>query len=85
MPRPVRIGSDFAAGVIDFAVALGASPERLREAAEIDLSDLADPNRMIELEAIGVLMSAAAHDLADDAFGLHFGAQLEIGAMGSWA
>jgi AraC-like DNA-binding protein len=59
--------------------ARGARVERVLAAADLGTADLADPDRMVDLTRVLRLLAAAARETGDDAFGLHFGLEWDLG------
>lgn len=59
--------------------AQGARAERVLDAAGLAATDLAEPDRMLDLAQIMRLSAAAAHETGDDAFGLRFGLGWDLG------
>ncbi len=77
----MRAGST--TGLLDAVTAGGGRAERVLAAAGLTLADLADPDRMLAAERLLVLFDAAADELGDDAFGLHFAETYDFGALGA--
>jgi AraC-like DNA-binding protein len=78
-PRLTRIRSGAALGVLDAVRAGGGSPERVLTAAGLSEADLAEPDRMVDLEAILRLQASAAREVGDESFGLHLGLGWDLG------
>ena len=74
-----RIRAGSALGVLEAVGARGASVERVLAAADLGAADLADPDRMLDLTRVLRLLAAAAREMGDDAFGLHFGLEWDLG------
>ena len=77
----IRIGA--ATGLLDVVAAGGGDVARVLAATGLAESDFADPERMIASERLLALFAAAASELGDDDFGLHFGATADFGAIGA--
>jgi AraC-like DNA-binding protein len=54
----------------------------VRAAAGLREGDLLDPERMLELDPVAAILVSAAEELEDPAFGLHLGANFDLGALG---
>lgn len=77
----IRIGA--AAGLLDAVAGGGGEVGRVLAAAGLAEGAFADPDRMIASEQLLALFEAAAAELDDDAFGLHFGKTSDFGAIGA--
>jgi hypothetical protein len=69
--------------VLAAVVAAGGSPERVLAAAGLTAEDLADVDRLIDVERVTGLFEAAARETGDDCFGLHLGETYEFTALGA--
>lgn len=78
-----RIRAGAAAGLLDAVAAGGGRSERVLAAAGLALDDLDDPERMLPEDRVVALFDAAAEDLGDDAFGLHFAETYDFAALGT--
>jgi AraC-like DNA-binding protein len=78
-----RIRAGAAAGLLDAVAAGGGRTERVLAAAGLSVDDLADAERMLPGERMIALFDAAADDLGDDAFGLHFAETYDFAALGT--
>jgi AraC-like DNA-binding protein len=74
-----RIRAGAALGILEGVSARAASPERVLAAAGLTAPELADPDRMLELERVLRLTEAAARETGDDTFGLHQGLGWDLG------
>jgi AraC-like DNA-binding protein len=72
-----------AAGVLAAVAAGGGSPERVLAAAGLGADDLADADRLIEVDRVAALFEAAARETGDDCFGLHLGETYDFSAIGA--
>lgn len=72
-----------ATGLLEAVTAGGGRVERVLAAAGLSFDDLADPERMLPAERVVALFDAAADDLGDDAFGLHFAERYDFAALGT--
>jgi AraC-like DNA-binding protein len=77
----IRIGA--ATGVLERVGAGGGDVGRVLAAAGLSESDFSDPDRMIASDQLLGLFDAAATELADADFGLHFGETTDFGAIGA--
>src|SRR5689334_10320891 len=71
-----------AAGVLDAVAGRGGSPGRVLEAAGLTAADLADADRLLEVEQVMDLFEAAARETGDDCFGLHIGTRYAFASVG---
>ena len=71
-----------AAGVLDAVAERGGSPDRVLEAAGLTAADLADADRLLEVEQMMDLFEAAARETGDDCFGLHIGTTYAFASVG---
>ena len=78
-----RMRAGAATGLLEAVAAGGGRTERVLAAAGLGPDDLADPERMLPAERIVALFDAAAEDLGDDAFGLHFAETYDFAALGT--
>lgn len=78
-----RVRAAGAHGVLEAVAAAGGNPERALEAAGLRASDLADPDRFVDLEKVATLFAAAAKESGDDGFGLHVGCAYDLLALGA--
>jgi AraC-like DNA-binding protein len=78
-----RIRAGTAAGLLDAVTVGGGRAERVLAAAGLSVDDLADPERMLPGARVIALFDAAAEDLGDDAFGLHFAETYDFAALGT--
>jgi AraC-like DNA-binding protein len=74
-----RIRAGAALGMLDFLRASGGRPEPVLAAAGLTESDLADPDRMLQLEGVLRLAAAVAEAVDDAHFGLHYGLGWDLG------
>jgi len=74
-----------AAGVLDAVTAQGGSTARVLASVGLDPGDLADPDRLLDVEQVVGLFEAAARETGDDCFGLHLGMTYEFGSLGPLA
>lgn len=70
---PGTVAGSYLAGVLDFAIACGASRTDLLRAIEVTDADLAAPDRRLPLDRLHRLFQQAAQLLNQPAFALHFG------------
>ena len=70
------------AAVLQFVAGAGGHPARVRATAGIRPGDLVDPDRLVDLSRVAAVLSAAADELHDPAFGLHLGANFELESLG---
>lgn len=78
-----RVRAAGAHGVLEAVAAAGGSPERALAAAGLRASDLADPDRFVDLTKLASLFTEAAREAGDDGFGLHVGCAFDPGALGA--
>jgi AraC-like DNA-binding protein len=74
-----------AAGVLDAVAARGGVPGRVLAAAGLTADDLADGDRLLDLDRMMALYEAAARETGDDAFGLHLGTTYDFASIGPLA
>ena len=77
--RVTRIRAGSALGVLEAVSARGVGIDRVLVAADLAPAELSDPDRMVDLTRIMRLLEAAARETGDDAFGLHFGRDWDLG------
>ena len=77
-----RIRAGLVTAVLQFVAGSGGDPARVRAAAGLRDGDLLDPDRMLELDRLAATVAGAADELGDPAFGLHLGANFDLGALG---
>jgi AraC-like DNA-binding protein len=78
--KQMRAGG--AAGVLDAVAARGGAPERVLAAAGLTSDDLADSDRLLDLDRVMTLYEAAARESGDDSFGLHLGTTYAFASVG---
>jgi len=76
-----KVRAEAPAGYLQLVAALGASPERILAAAGVT-ADLADPERLVEIETVMRIAEAAARELGDECLGLHTGGRVDLGVFG---
>lgn len=81
--KKMRAGG--AAGVLDAVAAQRGSPARVLAAAGLAAEEVADTNRLLEVEQVMRLFEAAAHETGDDCFGLHLGTTYAFASVGPLA
>jgi AraC-like DNA-binding protein len=81
--KKMRAGG--AAGVLEAVAAQGGSTARVLAAVGLTSVDLADPDRLIEVEQVMMLFEAAARETGDDRFGLHLGTTYAFASIGPLA
>jgi AraC-like DNA-binding protein len=81
--KKMRAGG--AAGLLDAVVAQGGSPARVLAAADLTAADLADGDRLLDVEQVVTLFDAAARETGDDCFGLHLGTTYAFASVGPLA
>ncbi|HEU4431133.1 MAG TPA: AraC family transcriptional regulator [Myxococcota bacterium] len=69
-------------GLAAFVEASGGSFARVLAEAGVEARELADPERWMPVRRAAALLNAAARELRDDAFGLHYGLRREASAVG---
>ena len=77
-----RVRAGLVTAVLQFVAGAGGDPARVRAAAGLREGDLLDPERMLELDPVAAILVSAAEELEDPAFGLHLGANFDLGALG---
>jgi len=81
--KKMRAGG--AAGVLEAVAAQGGSPAGVLAAVGLTSVDLADPDRLLEVEQVMMLFEAAARATGDDRFGLHLGTTYAFASIGPLA
>ena len=81
--KGMRVGG--AAGVLDAVTAHGGSAARVLAAVGLAPDDLADADRLLDVDRIMALFEAAAREIGDDAFGLHLGTTYDFASIGPLA
>ncbi|MEM8564217.1 MAG: AraC family transcriptional regulator ligand-binding domain-containing protein [Pseudomonadota bacterium] len=78
--------STVSAGVVttmlQFIAGAGVDSARVRQAAGLRSSDLMDPDRPLDINALAAVFASAATDLDDSGFILHLCSQLDLEALG---
>ena len=74
-----------AAGVLDAVAARGGSPARVLATVGLTAEDLADLDRLLDVEQVMTLFDAAARETGDDCFGLHLGTTYDFASIGPLA
>jgi len=77
----IRAGA--ATGVLEAVASRGGSPQKVLGLARLRAADLADPDRMVELERLNALYEAAALETYDAAFGLHLCLSWDLSRLGT--
>lgn len=77
-----KLRAGLVTAVLQFVAGSGGEPARVRAAAGLREGDLLDPERLLELDRLAAVLAAAADELADDAFGLHLGANFDLEGLG---
>jgi AraC-like DNA-binding protein len=77
-----RVRAGLVTAVLQFVAGSGGDAARVRAAAGLRDGDLLDPDRMLEVDRLAAAVACAAHELGDPAFGLHLGANFDLGALG---
>jgi AraC-like DNA-binding protein len=78
--KQMRAGG--AAGVLDAVTARGGSSDRVLAAAGLAPDELADADRLLDVDRIMALFEAAARETGDGAFGLHLGTTYDYASIG---
>jgi AraC-like DNA-binding protein len=81
--KKMRAGG--AAGVLDAVAAQRGSPARVLAAVGLTAADLADLDRLLDVEQVMTLFDAAARETGDDCFGLHLGTTYDFASIGPLA
>ena len=77
-----RVRAGLLTAVLQFVAGSGGDASRVRAAAGLRDGDLFDPERMLEVDRLAAILACAAGELEDPAFGLHLGANFDLGALG---
>lgn len=80
MPNTMRVGG--AAALPAYVAERGGSAQRVLHEAGLVAADLREPQAWLDIDRLGVLHEAAAHELGDPNFGLHFGQATPLHAYG---
>lgn len=75
------VGAGFARGLLEFAASKGASRAALLDQSGIDLAHLLDQDARIPFHRYVALMRAGKALTGDSALALHYGEQVDIGAV----
>jgi len=81
--KQMRAGG--AAGVLAAVRATGASPDCVLASAGLTADDLADGDRLLDIDRMMALYEAAARETGDDTFGLHLGTTYDFASIGPLA
>lgn len=77
-----KLRASLVTAVLQFVAGSGGDPARVRAAAGLREGDLLDPDRMLAIEHLAAVHTAAAEEMRNDAFGLHVGANFELEGLG---
>ena len=77
-----RVRAGLVTAVLQFVAGSGGDAARVRATAGMRDGDLLDPDRMLEVDRLAATVACAADELGDPAFGLHLGANFDLGALG---